>query len=283
MEKNNSYGRFFSSIVASSIAEFITVPFDVVKVRLQVNNPLFKYTGMRNCLYTMYNKEGLRSLWKGVGPALLRQVCYNSVTMVLYTPIHSFYKNIFDDGGYMVKLLAAGNSGAISIAMFNWTEVVKTNMQTKYGGNTYSMLSSTRHIYRNCGLGGFFYGLRPNIYRSFIVNGIGLGTYEEIKERIIPFIGENTYCILLSSLLSGLITSVVSTPVDVIKTRMMDCNRDEYSSIIDASKKIITNEGYGGLFKGLVPICMRRMLWGTTFFLFYESVYSYGWRETINR
>ena len=225
----------------------------------------------------MIKKEGLTSLWKGLSPALMRQICYNSMTMVIYNPIFSFYKDVFNSESYIVKLLSAGISGSISIGLFNWTEVIKTNMQTNTG-KSLTMQQSIKKIYNYSGLYGFLYGLKPNIYRSFIVNGVGLGSYEEIKNRLIPLVGDNSSCYLLSSLSSGLLSSIISTPADVIKTRMMDYNREGYTSVSNAIQKIWKFEGVNGFFKGLIPICLRRIVWGSSFFLFYESIYNIGWK-----
>jgi len=145
------------------------------------------------------------------------------------------------------------------------------------------MTDAFKKVYNSCGMRGFLFGIQPNIYRAFFVNGIGLGTYEEIKEGLIPIFGDNNVSYLLSSISTSIISTIFTTPIDVIKTIMMDCNREGYKSVTDATIKMYTNEGFKSFFKGLVPICIRRIIWGSAFFLCYESFYSYGWRETKNR
>ena len=273
MEKKSIYTQIVSSTLASTIAEVCTVPFDTIKVRQQIQNQTNKYLNIRQNIKNIIKYEGAKSLWKGLEAALLRQICYNSMTMMLYNPMHTFLVNTFDTDNLLIKFLSAGNSGAISIACFNWTDVVKTVIQTNTQSNK-SIGSSIKNIYKYAGVAGFFYGLKPNIYRAYIVNGVGLGSYKEIKHQLIPMFGNNNTNYLLSSISSGLLSSIISTPIDVIKTRMMNYNCEGYVSTIHAIKQIWKNEGYKGYFRGMLSICIRRILWASTFFFCYENLYN---------
>lgn len=45
-------------------------------------------------------------------------------------------------------------------------------------------------------------------------------TFEEAKERIVPYLGNNKKTVLLSSILSGMVTAVLSLPFDNMKTKL---------------------------------------------------------------
>ncbi|KAI9100313.1 hypothetical protein K1719_024531 [Acacia pycnantha] len=64
-----------SGFLAGTVGPICTGPFDVVKTRLMAQNRVggeFKYKGMVHCIRTIYTEEGLRALWKGLLPRLMR-------------------------------------------------------------------------------------------------------------------------------------------------------------------------------------------------------------------
>ena len=67
----------------------------------------------------------------------------------------------------------------------------------------------------------------------------------------------------------------MSTPVDVIKTRLMaqaGQATQEYSGPLQALIEIPRKEGPMALYKGFVPMCARKVVWVTAFFVTYEKV-----------
>merc|ERR1711916_257570 len=91
MSSSDAGVRFLASSLAAAVAESCTLPTDVAKVRLQVqtssSGAALQYTGMVDCLVKTSQIEGLSACWKGLAPALIRQVCYSSLALVLYEPI----------------------------------------------------------------------------------------------------------------------------------------------------------------------------------------------------
>merc|ERR1719150_2773692 len=42
---------------------------------------------MISCIRKTASDEGISALWKGLCPALIRQICYSSLCLVLYEPV----------------------------------------------------------------------------------------------------------------------------------------------------------------------------------------------------
>ncbi|KAL9247031.1 hypothetical protein vseg_020502 [Gypsophila vaccaria] len=64
-----------SGFLAGTVGPICTGPFDVVKTRLMAQSKSggdMKYTGMIHAIKTIYAEEGLRALWKGLFPRLMR-------------------------------------------------------------------------------------------------------------------------------------------------------------------------------------------------------------------
>jgi hypothetical protein len=188
---------------------------------------------------------------------------------------------------YLTRLISGGTAGGFSIFMFNWTETIKIQCQTSKQRET--IRSVARRIYSTAGIRGFWAGAYPNVVRTFIVNAAELGSYDQIKTEIfIPLVGNSPLAHIGASGGAGVISALASTPVDVVKTRLMNAsgraNAAPSSSVVLAGglgrKKgfvsvgmdIYRNEGFFTLYSGFLPICARKVIWCTAFFVAYEAL-----------
>ena len=268
--------RFASSSIGALIAETVTLPTDVAKTRMQVQTTL-RYTSLRHCLATMKKEEGIAALWKGLEPALLRQVCYSGLSLVLFEPVRNGYSTLFNskegaEPSFLERLLAGGTAGALSITVFNPTEILKTQIMTSTTPQT--MSSVVKRVYAKEGIGGFWAGLSPNISRTFLVNAAELGTYDQAKSMLIPYVGEGFAAFLGASTVAAFASATVSTPADVVKTRMMNMTGDktavQYKGMLDGLIRTAREEGGMALYKGFTPILVRKVVWCSVFFPVYE-------------
>lgn len=289
--------RFFASALASGLAEIATLPTDVVKVRLQIQLDIpqqtKKYRGFIDCVRRIVIEESIFALWKGFVPALVRQVLYSSMSLVIYEPVIHLLASggkksdgcVKEESSFYHRFVAGGISGVVGIICFNWTEVIKTQMQSSI--ETKSMKTVCHQIYHTEGISGFFAGLKPNILRTFLVNATQLSVYDQIKFTIFgPLYGNDSPISHLgSSSLAGVATAITSTPADVVKTRLMNDAGDNYRTsvgvvaphapykgFIRSTIRIYKEEGILALYKGFWPICVRRTIWCTVFFLSYEKI-----------
>ena len=77
-----------------------------------------------------------------------------------------------------------------------------------------------------------------------------------------------------ASSFAGLVSAVFSTPIDVVRTRLMNQagTAHEDSGVVDALINIPRKEGVAALYKGFWPLFMRKVLWTVSFFLTYEQI-----------
>ena len=212
----------------------------------------------------------------------LYQVCYSSLALVLYEPVRHAYGGLFrsaglkpadakpGDASFLERLLAGGTAGALSISVFNPTEVLKTKIMTS--SEKLTMRSVMADVYAKDGVAGFWAGISPNISRTFLVNAAELGTYDQAKSMLVPYVGDGFMSFLGASATAGLASAVTSTPVDVVKTRMMNMagGQQAYASMASGLVTIAREEGFGALYKGFLPIFVRKVVWCSSFFVVYE-------------
>ena len=147
------------------------------------------------------------------------------------------------------------------------------------------MINCYTDIYLREGLSGLFRGVGPTAGRAALVAGAQLPGYDWAKmllinNNILP--GDSVYNHLLSSFCAGLFACLVSSPVDVIRTRLMDQRRlirkkggkipVIYKSSWECGLVAFKSEGFTSLYKGFVPSFTRMGPWNIIFFIVYEKL-----------
>jgi len=111
-----------------------------------------------------------------------------------------------------------------------------------------------------------------------------LATYDRTKHWLLDNteLADNWVVHVCASLCSGFAAATVSTPADVVKTRIMDQIRQvhdsggkakrTYKGSLDCLKKIIRNEGLSALYRGFLPTYIRMAPWSLTFWVSYEKI-----------
>merc|ERR1711936_1355557 len=91
----------------------------------------------------------------------------------------------------------------------------------------------------------------------------GLTTHSQAKQVILDsgYIKDGIFCHFVASMISGLVTTIASMPVDIMKTRLQSMKYvdgvPEYKGAGDVLAKVIKNEGFFSLWKGFTPYYFR--------------------------
>ncbi|PNY10286.1 mitochondrial substrate carrier family protein c-like [Trifolium pratense] len=130
-------------------------------------------------------------------------------------------------------------------------EVLKQRLQAGLFDNVGEALVGT---WRQDGLKGFFRGTGATLCREVPFYVAGMGLYAESKKGVQKLLGREleAWETIAVGALSGGLAAVVTTPFDVMKTRMMTAQGRSVSMSLVAIT-ILRHEGPLGLFKGAVP------------------------------
>ena len=74
---------------------------------------------------------------------------------------------------------------------------------------------------------------------------------------------------------AGLCATIVGSPMDVMKTRIMQAPKGMYSGFLDAFLSTLRKEGPKSFYKGFVPNACRISGWNIVMFLTLEQVRHY--------
>ncbi|XP_026689626.2 mitochondrial uncoupling protein 4 [Ciona intestinalis] len=297
----NSAVNYAVSAAAATVAETVTFPLDLTKTRLQIqgevaslaansgnNSTVLVKHGMVRVAFGVVKEEGLLKLWQGLPPAVYRHLIYTGFRMGTYEKLREILGRN-PDGSFPVYKAVVGGLFAGSFAQFvaSPMDLVKVQMQMdgrrqmegkprRVNGVGHAL----KNIIRTSGVRGLWAGWVPNVQRAALVNMGDLATYDIVKHSILrnTSLEDNWVCHGLASLCSGLAAATLSTPADVVKTRIMNQARDKngnglyYKSSTDCLRKTISKEGFFSLYKGFIPIWSRMAPWSLTFWLTCEEI-----------
>lgn len=277
--------KFFGAGTAACIADLVTFPLDTAKVRLQIQGEAEKgasakkYRGVFGTIATMVRTEGPRSLYNGLVAGLQRQMSFASVRIGLYDSMKQFYTRGTDSAGIVTRLMAGCTTGAMAVAFAQPTDVVKVRFQAQVrladGVRRYNgTLDAYKTIARDEGVRGLWKGCMPNITRNAIVNCAELVTYDLIKEVILKYdiMTDNLPCHFTAAFSAGFCTTIVASPVDVVKTRYMNSHSGQYNSAINCALNMLRHEGPTAFYKGFMPSFLRLGSWNIVMFVTYEQI-----------
>ncbi|KAM4585102.1 mitochondrial brown fat uncoupling protein 1 [Odontesthes bonariensis] len=276
--------KMASAGAAACVADLITFPLDTAKVRLQIQGEKsavegIRYRGVFGTISTMIRTEGPKSLYNGLVAGLQRQLCFASIRIGLYDTVKDFYTGGKDNPNVLIRILAGCTTGAMAVSFAQPTDVVKVRFQAqmnlsgvarRYNGT----MQAYKQIFQNEGLRGLWKGTLPNITRNALVNCTELVTYDLIKEAILRhnLLSDNLPCHFVSAFGAGFVTTVIASPVDVVKTRYMNSPPGQYKSAINCAWTMMTKEGPTAFYKGFVPSFLRLGSWNVVMFVSFEQI-----------
>ncbi|XP_056139355.1 mitochondrial uncoupling protein 2-like isoform X2 [Lampris incognitus] len=225
--------KFFGAGTAACVADLVTFPLDTAKVRLQIQGESkssiegqkVKYKGVFGTINTMVKTEGPSSLYNGLVAGLHRQMSFASVRIGLYDSMKQLYTKGSESAGIGSQLMAGCTTGAMAVAFAQPTDVVKVRFQAQVrqpDGGSVKRYKGTFDAYRT-------------IARDEGIQGLWK---------------DNMPCHFTAAFGAGFCTTIVASPVDVVKTRFMNSVPGQYSSAINCAITMLIKEGPTAFYKG---------------------------------
>jgi solute carrier family 25 folate transporter 32 len=160
------------------------------------------------------------------------------------------------------NMLSGCAAGAMAAVFTAPLDLVKTRQQVthRHSATHASIASTTRHIWSQEGLRGFFRGLYPTLFSLVPTWAIYFTVYQSLKSTLAEqqLVAPDTVRQhLLAAMGAGVTTNVCTNPLWVIKTRMqtqtMDGQTARYFGIVSSLRTVAREEGLKGLYRGLFP------------------------------
>lgn len=244
------------------MAACVTHPLDLVKVRLQTR----KGDAPKNMVGTfghIVRNDGILGLYTGLSASLLRQLTYSTVRFGIYEDLKSRYTTPGHEPSALLLGAMAASSGFVGGIAGNFADVVNVRMQ-----HDASLPVNEQRKYKHAvdgvirmakeeGAMSWFRGWLPNSSRAAAMTASQLASYDTFKRILLEWtpLGDTLATHFSASFLAGLVAATVTSPIDVIKTRVMSsANKQGIGALIG---EIYRAEGMMWMFKGWLPSFLR--------------------------
>ncbi|KAL3520617.1 hypothetical protein ACH5RR_018766 [Cinchona calisaya] len=221
-------------------------PVDTIKTRVQASTLTFPE------ILAKLPELGVRGLYRGSIPAILGQFSSHGLRTGIFEASKLVLINVAPTlPDLQVQSVASFCSTFLGTAVRIPCEVLKQRLQAGLYDNVGEAIVGTWH---QDGLRGFFRGTGATLFREVPFYVAGMGLYAESKKVVQQLLGRELepWETIAVGALSGGLTAVLTTPFDVIKTRMMTA-QGRTLSLKMVAFSIVRHEGPLGLFKGAVP------------------------------
>ncbi|XP_049560515.1 brain mitochondrial carrier protein 1 isoform X3 [Orcinus orca] len=126
--------------------------------------------------------------------------------------------------------------------------------EIKYRG----MFHALFRIYKEEGVLALYSGIAPALLRQASYGTIKIGIYQSLKRLFVERLEDETLLInMICGVVSGVISSTIANPTDVLKIRMQAQGSLFQGSMIGSFIDIYQQEGTRGLWRGVVPTAQR--------------------------
>uniref|UniRef100_A0AAX7VX14 Mitochondrial S-adenosylmethionine carrier protein n=1 Tax=Astatotilapia calliptera TaxID=8154 RepID=A0AAX7VX14_ASTCA len=258
--------EFVASLVAGGCAgmcvDLTLFPLDTIKTRLQSQQGFYK-------------AGGFRGIYAGVPSAAVGSFPNAAAFFVTY----EYTKALLGTGGVfalphvapVTHMLAASLGEVVACLIRVPTEVVKQRAQASLSSSTYNILLATL---REEGVRGLYRGYGSTVLREIPFSLVQFPLWEYLKHRV-----KASYVFTLLSafvcLSVGAVAALVTTPLDVAKTRIMLAKAGSTTAsgnIPLVLYDVWRSRGIAGLFAGSIPRMTFISVGGFIFLGAYEKV-----------
>lgn len=262
-----------------AIGDSVMHSLDTVKTRQQGAPHVVQYRNMINAYKTILVKEGvIRGLYGGYGAAMLGSFPSAALFFGTYETMKRVMIGELGINDTVTHLTAGFMGDFVSSVVYVPSEVLKTRLQLQgqfnnphfhSGYNYRSLVDAIGTIIRQEGVSALFYGYKATLVRDLPFSALQFAFYEKFRDLAIRYrtgvpTEEFDYNMELSTgAAAGGLAGILTTPLDVIKTRVQTQSPDLSSrdhlnnSILASLRKVFQTEGIVGLFSGVGP----RFVW----------------------
>jgi len=291
----------FASASSGVLTRCVCQPFDVVKIRFQLQlEPIkrgseAKYTSIAGAFAKIPREEGTRALWKGLVPAQLLSIVFNTSQFVAFEVIT---RNVFPilprslqtpDMKPATHFLCGAMAGCTATAVAQPFDVLRTRFVAQGEPRRYTSIPQALvMLIKEEGFLAMYKGLCPTLIQIGPQTGCQFGFYAVLTSLwALAFSRSEGTLIgptesLVCGATAGMSAKAVVYPLDMIKKRLQvqgfETARQgfgetrHYNGVLHCIIDVIKTEGPRGLFKGLAPSLLKSAVASGVNFCLYEQV-----------
>ncbi|EGX89970.1 mitochondrial tricarboxylate transporter (Ctp), putative [Cordyceps militaris CM01] len=285
-QKPSPLRSIIAGSTAGAIEIAITYPAEFAKTRTQLNRrlaegkklpwPPFGKQWYAGCTTLIIGNSAKAGIPRGDAAA-------NPACVVGFVAFDQYKSLLADENGKLSgpRTVLAGFGAGIteSLLAVTPTESIKTTLiddRKSANPRMRGFLHAVPIIARERGLRGFFQGFVPTTLRQSANSATRFGSYTFFKQIAESYTAPGEKLGTASTFglggLAGLVTVIVTQPLDTLKTRMQSPEAKQvYGNTLRCAGMIFRNEGVRTFWSGAVPRLVRLVMSGGIVFTMYEK------------
>jgi len=263
-----------------AVSKTVMAPVERVKLLMQTqdSNPkvrsgeVQRYTGIVDCFKRVQSEQGMKAFWRGNLVNCLRYAPQQGSALAFNDLLNNMFPNYSSQTdfwkSFAVKLTSGGLAGAIANTICYPFDFARTRLasdlgkgQGQFKGITHCIVSTVQQQ----GITGLYTGWTVTMFGAFVYRAGQLGMFKQIQD-LNPWAKDKGTLGALSSFVAVTIarSSVMpfNYPFDTVRRRMMlqsekPVSERIYKGSMDCFFQVLKNEGFKGMYKGMVPELFR--------------------------
>nr|XP_045016446.1 solute carrier family 25 member 40 isoform X3 [Jaculus jaculus] len=222
------------------------------------------FHGTWDAFLKILRNEGIKSLWSGLPPTLVMAVPATVVYFTCYEQLSALLRSKLGENETRIPIVAGIVARFGAVTMISPLELIRTKMQSKKFSYKELHLFISKKVSED-GWISLWKGWAPTVLRDVPFSAMYWYNYEFLKKWLCEKSGlyEPTFMInFTSGALSGSFAAVATLPFDVVKTQKQTQLWTHENHTISVPlhmstwaimKNIVAENGFSGLFTGLIP------------------------------
>lgn len=300
--KPNVIQNIFFGGTAGVIGQSCVFPLYTIKTRLHLYPN--RYNNVFHCARKIVQHDGLRGLYRGLPPALTGVFPEKAIKLGVNDYLSAVLARSDGTISLPMSVLSGAGAGFTQVIATNPMEMLMINMQSNAaaGRKPTSML----RMVKNLGLPGLYKGSAATLFRDVPFSMVFFSMNASLRTALTDDKGFLPMSrVFFAGIFSGSTAAALSTPMDVIKTRLQasagqsprpaglkdvatssttvssmsgvtarrmsttSTPSPSYTNIAQCARHIYATQGIGGFFAGVVPrVLIISPLFGITLFFY---------------
>lgn len=237
-------------------------PLDTIKTKMQTKGASEIYKNTVDAIVKTFQTRGILGFYSGVSAVIVGSTASSAVYFGTCEFGKSFLSRFEKYPSVLIPPTAGAMGNIVSSAIMVPKELITQRMQAGAKGRSWEVLLK---ILEKDGILGLYAGYSATLLRNLPAGVLSYSSFEYLKAAVLCRTRKShlePFQSVLCGALAGAISASLTTPLDVVKTRLMTQVRGEsvnkvtaamYGGISATVNQILKEEGWIGLTRGMGP------------------------------